>query len=208
MPEQMVPVGEEARVLARLKLVPRTRDAHLDHLGDAPRARGQRDHPVPEVDRLLQVVGDEHRSGLLLGGDARHFVLELLAGERVQRPERLVHEHQARLLRQAPGYLHPLLHAAGELAGKLLRRGAQAHLGEQRLDALAPFGLGDAAGFETQRNVPGHSAPGQQRLGVVLEHDGAVARGRSDALAVENDLALGGLDQPGHEAQQRGLAAA
>ena len=87
-------------------------DADLDGLGDPARPARDRDHTVAEVDRLLEVVGDEHDRGVLLGNEARDLVLQLLARQRVERAERLVHEQQPRLLREAARDLHALLHPA------------------------------------------------------------------------------------------------
>ena len=58
---------------------------------------------VAHLDRLVDVVGDEHDrlADLLL--EAEELVLEAAAHDRVDRPERLVHEHDRRGRRPGPG---------------------------------------------------------------------------------------------------------
>src|SRR5262249_12063626 len=73
--------------------------------------------------------------------------------------------------------------------------------------APAPFRLGDAAGFERKRDVPGHRPPRQQGLRVVLEDDRPVARGPGERPPSESDGARRGREEPREQAYQRGLAA-
>ncbi|MDT4871725.1 hypothetical protein FQZ97_1068710 [compost metagenome] len=79
------------------------------------------------------------------------------------------------------------------------------HLG----NAFLTLGLGHLAHFEREADVVGHAHGGVER--VALEHHGDVAlRGRHahHVTACDADRALGGLFQPGNDAQQGGLAAA
>ena len=48
--------------------------------------------------------------------EAQELVLEALADDRVDRPERLVHEHHRRVGGEGPGYAYPLALATRELA--------------------------------------------------------------------------------------------
>ena len=79
------------------------------------------DHPVAEIDRLLEIVGDEEDRRLRRARDFEHLVLQALARHRVERAERLVHHQRVGLLREAAGDLQPLLHAARHLRRVLLR---------------------------------------------------------------------------------------
>ncbi len=54
-------------------------------------------------------------------------ILQMDAGQGIQRAERFVHQQHVRLLRQCPGNGHPLLHAAGQLAGVFVGRMPQLH---------------------------------------------------------------------------------
>ncbi len=62
--------------------------------------------------------------------------------------------------------------------------------------------------FQRERDVAGGGAPGQQRLGVVLEHDRDVAARTVDRRAGKGDLAARRRDQACRDAQRRRLAAA
>ena len=92
-------------------------------LGQPPALTQDRDL-VPHLDRLVDVVGDEHDrlADLLL--EVLELVLQPGAVDRVDRTERLVHQHQRRVGGERPGDAHPLALPAREL-----RRVAVADLG-------------------------------------------------------------------------------
>ena len=89
------------------------------------------------------------------------LVLQGLPGHRVERPEGLVHQQQLRVLRQTPCDLHALLHAAGQLARKLIFCLAQTHPAEQFVDNGVLLCGGDIPRFQAERHVAAHGAPGQ-----------------------------------------------
>ena len=99
------------------------RERQAELLLDPPGPRRHHDQPLAEEQRLLDRVGDEHdgRAGLL--PEPQHQPLHLLAGQRVERPERLVHQDDLGVVGEAARQRHPLLHAAREL---LDRRVAEA----------------------------------------------------------------------------------
>ena len=72
--------------------------------------------PVAHLDRLVDVVGDEDDGLADLAVQAQEVVLQALARDRVDRAERLVHQHQRRVGRHRPRDADALLLAAGELA--------------------------------------------------------------------------------------------
>ena len=74
-------------------------------------------HLVAELDRLVDVVGDE-RDGLAeLGLQPQELLLQPVADDRVDGAERLVHQHHRRVGGQRAGDADALLLAAGELGG-------------------------------------------------------------------------------------------
>ena len=73
--------------------------------------------PVAHLDRLVDVVGDEDDRLADLGLQAQELVLEALAVDRVDRAERLVHQHQRRVGGERAGDADALALAAGELRG-------------------------------------------------------------------------------------------
>ena len=94
---------------------------------------------VAHLDRLVDVVGDEDDRLAQLGLQAQELVLQPLAVDRVDRAERLVHEHQRRVGGERARDADALALAAGEL-----RRVAVAHLVGVEADELEQ--LVDAGG--------------------------------------------------------------
>ena len=85
-------------------------------LRQAAALRHDRDQ-VAHLDRLVDVVGDEEDRLGQLALQAQELVLEPLAHDRVDRRERLVHQHERRIRGQRPGHADALPLAAGELVG-------------------------------------------------------------------------------------------
>ena len=90
------------------------------------RAR-QQDDAVAQADRLADVVGDEQDGEPPANplADPVELVVEQVAGHRVERAERLVHQQHVRLLGQRAGERDPLAHAAGQLVRPLAAEAAK-----------------------------------------------------------------------------------
>ena len=73
----------------------------------------------------------------LLGDDPLELVVEDVAGDRVERPERLVHQQHVGVLGERPGEGDALAHAARQLVRTLVGELAQPHEVEQLERALA-----------------------------------------------------------------------
>jgi hypothetical protein len=153
-------------------------------------------------------VRDEDNGDALFLGEPRNLVLERLPRQRVERAERLVHQHHARLLRETARNLHALLHPARELAGKIFADLGEAHLFQQRIGARLAGAARNALALVGERDIGPDAAPGQKRAAVVLEHDRPLARRAVDPLAFGENFARARRHQPGQQPQQRGLAAA
>ena len=85
---------------------------------DAPGPRRHHHHPLAEEERLLDRVGDEDDGLAELPPEPQNQPLHLLARQRVERPERLVHQDHLGLVGEAARERHPLLHAARELVDR------------------------------------------------------------------------------------------
>ena len=72
---------------------------------------------VAELDGLVDVVGDEDDGLAELALQPEELLLQLVADDRVDGAERLVHQHHRRVGGQRAGDADALLLAAGELAG-------------------------------------------------------------------------------------------
>src|SRR6266545_672418 len=101
-PQQPV---DAPRIFAELLVglhVERARMRQLDAeiVGHPRWAGAQHDHASAEEHRLGDAVGDEHDGLLRLLPDAEQFQVHLLAGERVECAERLVHENELGIVDQ------------------------------------------------------------------------------------------------------------
>ena len=181
---------------------------------DAPRPRRHQHYAAAQVDGFLDVMGDEQNGGLLQPVNMPDQVVHHLAGLRIQRAERLVHQQGGGFRHQGPGNGHALLHAAGELAWKGLGEVGQAHQTEQRIGsagsrfyiAIATHGVRDYLELTAELDVLHHRQPGVEA--VVLKDHGAVDSRAVHWLTVEQDFSTAECFQPGDDAQQGGLAAA
>src|ERR1017187_41595 len=128
---------------------------------------------------------------------------------RVQRAQRLVQQQPRRPEHQRPGQGHPLLLAAGQLAGAA--PGERAELDEvERLVHLAlDLLLAELAVAQAEGDVVEHAQEREKRI--TLKHGVDVApmrRHPAHVDVVEQDLARSGQLEAGDQAQRRGLAAA
>ena len=182
----------------------------LRDLGE-PSPHPQHGHLVPQLDGLVDVMGDEEDRLPQLPLEAEELVLKLLPHDGVDGGERLVHEHHGRVRGEGPRHPDPLLLAPRELGGVALAElGSKAHAFQQ-LGRPGP----------DPRAVP----PQEARHGAdVVEHgsvreEAAVLDDVSHAtpqlrlvhaagvLAVEGDRAAGRLDHPVDHPQTRRLPA-
>ena len=86
-----------------------------DVADDPARPAGEHEDAVGEEDRLGDRVGHEHDARPRLAPDGLQVDVEPLAGQRVERAERLVEEQDRRLEHDGPGDRGPLAHPAGQL---------------------------------------------------------------------------------------------
>ena len=143
------------------------------------------------------------------------LVLHVAADQRVERAERLVVEHHRRVDRERARDADPLLHAARELVGELVRRVLEADELQDLARPREPLGLRHAAHLEPERDVVDHAPVGEQAE--VLEHHRDVVppqlaqlglAGRHDVAAGDLDRAGGRLDQADQRPHERRLARA
>jgi DNA-binding transcriptional ArsR family regulator len=167
----------------------------------------------PILDRLVDVVRDEDDRLAQLALQAQELVLEALAVDRVDRAERLVHEHERRIRGQSARDADPLALATGELRGVAVADlgGVQPDEVDQHVDALAdalllpaqdPGDRGDVLAdglVREQTDLLNRVADLAAQVGGALLTHG---------LAVEEDVAARHLDHPVHEAHRGRLAAA
>jgi hypothetical protein len=186
------------------------RDLLRAALGDQPALR-QHPHMLGQVHHGLHHVFDhQHRHAAVAdAAHHRHHFGDLL---RVQAGQYLVEQQQARPGGQRACQLQPLAAGHGEVGGRLVQLRRQAHplrhvLGLcQRLRAAAHVQVG------ADRNVLAHGLGGEGLHDLEgARHAGARVAMRlaaGDVLAGEAHGARVGLQEAGHQREQRGLACA
>src|SRR5882757_5564875 len=177
----------------------RLRDADGPLAADPAGPRRHQHDALGEPYRLPDVVGHEDHRQVGLGPDPAQLVVQHIAGDGVQRRERLVHQQQLAVLGERPGQCHALAHAAGQLVHPLAVRPAEPYQVEQPLGLRAALLARHAAQPQGQFDVLARGQPREQ--GVLLEHQGRPPAGSGDAPG-------GRRVEPCHQVEQRRLAAA
>ena len=133
------PRASAARRVAGERHGARPRQVDLDDPRDPPRPRRHHHHPIGEGDGLGHAVGDEDHGARPLEPEALELGVERLAGQGVERAERLVEEEHGRVDDQRPRQRRALGHAAGQLPRPQPRDVGEAdlleRLGRRALDA-------------------------------------------------------------------------
>jgi hypothetical protein len=199
-------VAGEGLVGLRADLVPGPRQRDVHDLGHHAGRAGQHRHPVREVDRLVDVVGDEHDRHAEPLAHPQDEVLELEPGLRVHRGERLVHQQQIGLVGEGARDRDPLLHPAGQLPRVLSAHVGEPDRGQRLADPGGARRAPDAPHLQRQLHVPGHGQPRVQRPAVVLEDHADSGRHGPQRHPLEQRLPRRRRHQPGQAAQQRRLA--
>ena len=177
------------------------------------RPRRHHQHPVGHRHRLVDAVRDEHGRARPLGLGRRHrpemeqLVAHLLAGDLVQRRERLVHQQQRRIERQRAGNRDPLLHPARQRVGPKMAKLAEPHQLDQLGDRRSVPGARRIE-FAPQADVGLDIAPGQQGRLLEDQPDLLETLRFRRLVAEDRDPPRRRRLQPGDDSQQRGFAAA
>ena len=91
----------------------------------APGLTAQHDDPVGQEQRLVEIVGDEKHGRAVALPQADQLLLQRLAGQGVERAERLVQQEHGRTGHQRAGEGGALRHAAGQRLGQRLGEAAR-----------------------------------------------------------------------------------
>ncbi|GAB4000120.1 hypothetical protein GCM10029992_31040 [Glycomyces albus] len=158
-------------------------------------------------------MSDEDDRLVQLALQVEELVLHVLADERVERAERLVHQQDLGVGRQGAGQADALLHAARELHGQLVLLTAQADHLDRLAGPVLTLGPGQALDLEAEGHVVDHGAVRQERE-VLEDHADLVAAQLAQGLggqpaevdAVDPDVPGGRLDQVVEHADEGRLA--
>ena len=164
------------------------------------RARRHDDDAVAEPGRLAHVVGHEQRRSSRGAPDERlELGVQGVAGHRVERAERLVHQQDVGVLGERPGQRAALAHAAGQLVRPLLGEPVEVH---GRRAAARPRARRSAFGTPASRI-------GSSTLAATVSHGNSADSWNISAVpAGDVDGARRRLVEPGDEVEDRRLAAA
>ena len=176
------PVKErgELRCGVDVKHVPRTFQRDIVDLLDPPRRPAEQDDPVRKRDRLHQVVRDEDDRLAGAVPELEQLILEDDPRLGVQRPERLVHQDDVRLVDQGPDQGAPLPHPAREFMGIVVLEAAEAHLGDILRRPFVPLISRHPLKLQGHLDVVAQGAPGQEI--VVLGHVSDIGVDRGDGF--------------------------
>ena len=133
-----------------------------------------------------------------LAPDPGQLVVQHIAGDGVERGERLVHQQQLAVLGERPGHRHALAHPAGELVHPLPVRPAEAYEFEQPLRLRPAVRLRYPAQPQGEFDVLARGQPREE--GVLLEHQGRPPAGGLDGPR-------GRAVESGHQVEQGRFAA-
>ena len=183
---------------------PRERDRQI--LDDRRRPPRHHQHAVGEHHRLTDAVRHKQRGLGVLLPQIEQQLVHLVAGDRVERAERLVHQQQLGVIDQRPADRDALAHPARQLVRLFVGEAMQPDAIEQRVRRVVVVvdrALQDA---DREQHVVERALPRQQ--GRILEHDADAGARTGHRSAVDDDAAGGHRLKASDHHQQRALAAA
>src|ERR1700738_4909666 len=192
-------------IKAQVEDIARARQVDVDDLLDAARGGTHHDHPIGEVDRLLDIVRDEDHCLLRARDDAVKVLLNFPACVLIERGERLVGEQDIRAVRERANDRDPVTHAAGKLVRIVIAEFRQPYHGEKVFGAGAGNGKIFAAHLRSEHQIVPDREPGKEIW--VLEDDAATRIRLRDRDAAFTAPAGTRLLKSGDDVQQRGLSA-
>jgi hypothetical protein len=203
--EDLPAVSRELRGLPQRERA-RARQSNIDHALDLSRP-GCHDHNVVgEKHRFGNAVRDEQNGHAPFVPELLQIEHQLIARQRIQRAEWLVHEELRRIVDKCPTKRDALTHPAGELMRVLVLKTSEADRAQQTARARLCGLAVELLRLGLQHHVAERSAPFQQHR--ILKHDADVGARSSDRMAIDRDDAIGRVQQAGRNHEQRALAAA
>jgi len=195
--------GGTAQLVER-RIAPGEVERLVEH--DPPRTMAHHDHPAAERNGLLHAVGDEHHGATGLLPDPSQLSLQVLPGEGIERAERLVHQHQVRIVGEDAGDLAALLHATGQFVDGAVGEFCQPDPLEFFVGAGAALRARHTAQTRPEFDVLAHRQPRHQRRGL-LEHHSPIGAGPGHGPTIDLDRSGARRGETSDQLQQRRLAA-
>ncbi len=161
---------------------------------------------IAEANGLTDVVRDEDDGASGFAPDALEFVVQQVAGLRVESGERLVHQKDVGLGGQGAGNGYALPHAARKLVNVAVLKFSEVYEPEIVFRLLQAFGLGNTLHLHAEFDVLANGEPWEKA--VFLEDEDAVGARALHGISVDKDLAGCLRVQAGNQVEQSGLTAA
>ena len=171
---------------------------------DTARAVGHHKDAIRQSYRLLDVVGHEHDALAVCRPDAQELVAHHDLRLRIERSERLVHQHDLGVIGQQSSESDTLTHAARECSWIVMTELGEPEQVEQGADAVRVLVPGYVSALESHGDVCAYVDPRQQR--VTLKHEANTRL--SPARVRQPNLACRGPHKARDQPENRGLAAA
>src|SRR5262249_58200297 len=139
--------------------------------------------------------------------DIRQQALHVVAGQRIERCKRFVHQKNRGIVGKGARNGDPLLHPAGEMMR--VRSGKFIELHQTQLLArdFLSFILWHAFHLEAERDIAERGSP-REKLRKILEYDAAVHSMSVDFFTTDADFSGCRSKKPSANVENRGLAAA
>ena len=193
-------------VMCELRRTPWPRKRNVDGRAQRRRRSGEdRNDFVGQQDCFVHTVGNHHRRHVpvALTAETGELALERLAGEGIERAERLVEKHQPGFRGQRPGDGHPLTHPSRQLPRPPRDGVSEPDLVErsQRSFPLLVARELRKRGANRQTDVFERRQPGQQ--GIVLEYERRIAPDVLQRLSADVDRSRVWCRQSGQQAEER-----
>ena len=183
--------GEPARLLDRH--VARAWQVDREDAVDPARSRGHDNDPVRQEHGFRDRVGDEDHGLPPLEPQPFDVEAHLLPRERVQGPERLVHQEERRVVDQTPADRRSLTHPPRQLERVAVLETVEPHRGQERLRLGSERGDVQPPALDLEEDVPEDGPPVEQHR--VLEDD-------ADLGLWPGHPAPGDRDRPGRRGEQ------
>ena len=140
----------------------RMRKLDAEIVRHARRPGCEHDHPRAEKHRLGDAVGHKDDGLFRFFPDAQELDIHLLARERIERAERLVHQDELGIVNERARDRGALLHAAGKLVGVFVLVALEPDEREEVARPGAALRHGKPQNLRRQKHIVDHAPPFQQ----------------------------------------------
>ena len=169
-----------------------------------PRPPREHNHPIPEEHRLTDRVRHKHHRLLRLQPQTLQIQIQLIPTQRIQRPKRLIHQKQRRIMQKRPTNRDPLPHPPTQLKRIPVLEPLQPHQIQQlqRPSPIPPLVI-PLPKLHLQQHIPQHLPPIQEHR--LLKHDPQIRIRPIHLTRTNRDGPRTRTDQPRHHQHQRRL---